>query len=49
MTHDPNKQETMQIVPSGAALGAEIIGLDLSYPLSAKTVAAVRMATVVAP
>ena len=44
MTHDPNKQETMQIVPSGAALGAEIIGLDLNYPLSAKMVAAVRMA-----
>ena len=28
----------MQIVPSGAALGAEIIGLDLNYPLSAKMV-----------
>ena len=44
MADDPNTFETMQIVPTGAALGAEITGLDLSRPLPAETVAAVRAA-----
>ncbi|HEM46806.1 MAG TPA: TauD/TfdA family dioxygenase [Alphaproteobacteria bacterium] len=34
----------MNIIPSGAALGAEIRGLDLSRPLEAETVAAIKAA-----
>ena len=38
----PNTVEGMTVVPTGAALGAEIRGLDLSRPLPRRTVAALR-------
>ncbi len=38
--------ESFQVVPSGAALAAEVRGLDLSQALSASTVAAVRRALI---
>lgn len=35
---------TFEVIPSGAALGAEIRGVDLSQPLDAATVAAIQQA-----
>lgn len=44
MTDRTNDIEKMTVTPTGAALGAEIRGLDLSRPLSRETVEAVRQA-----
>ena len=40
----PNAVEEMTVIPTGAALGAEVRGLDLSNPLPRETAAAVRRA-----
>ncbi|MCH9671222.1 MAG: TauD/TfdA family dioxygenase [Gammaproteobacteria bacterium] len=39
-----NTNESMTVIPSGSALGAEIVGLDLSRPLPPATVVSVRSA-----
>ncbi|MDD9905390.1 MAG: TauD/TfdA family dioxygenase [Rhodospirillaceae bacterium] len=44
MSDDSNRLDSMDVIPTGAALGAEITGPDLSRPLPAETVAALRAA-----
>ncbi len=42
MSDTDNKLENMTVVPTDGALGAEILGLDLSKPVPKATVAAIR-------
>lgn len=42
MKDSSNLPKNMAVIPTGAALGAEITGLDLSRPLPAEKIAAVR-------
>ena len=46
MKDSSNLPKNMKVIPTGAALGAEITGLDLSRPLPAEKIAAVRGAVV---
>ena len=43
-TSSVNAVGDMQVLPTGGALGAEVKGLDLRYPLPAETVQRVRQA-----
>jgi len=43
-THAANRPEQVEVIPSGAALGAEIRGVDLSQPVPEETKALLRKA-----
>ena len=44
MSQYPNPLESLEILPTGGALGAEVCGVDLAAPLSGEVFAAIRRA-----